>query len=176
MDKENYKACPYCAEQVKSTASVCPHCRQWLSICSLRNHAVFIGAIYLWALFLTIGIVVYIHRSIDRGTDFSPYRNQISVLESHMSFETNEDHIPLVYVIAVVTNQTDLAWDNVGFEARFFDKTGTLIGVGEGICYWTLYPKSDTAVLIRAHTLHPFADYASYKINVGSAKDAHSRF
>ena len=93
-----------------------------------------------------------------------------------MSFGTNEEHAPFVSVVAIVTNQTNLAWKEIPLEARFFDRTGTLIDVARGYYGWALYPKSDAAIRIQTDALRPFADYDSYKIYVGYAHDAHARF
>ena len=113
----------------------------------------------------------------DPGIDFFPYHDQVSVVESHFLSWTNTfSKLPAISVVAVVTNQSDKAWTGVQLEARYFDKTGKLIDVGRGQYNWTLYPKSDGAVWINSGALCPLADYASYKIYVGGARDAHSRF
>ena len=176
MAEENIKTCRYCGEKVKPAAKVCPHCRQWLSVFSFRNLSFLIVVTWFWIFFLLISLVVHLHATFGPGIDFSPYRNQVSVVESGMYFRTNATHAPLVSVIAVVTNRTDIAWDGIHFEARFFDKTGTLIDVGRGDYYDTLYPKTDGAIRIDASMLHPVTSYDSYKIYIGSAHDVSSRF
>lgn len=175
MNDGNFKICPYCAEQVKAAAKVCPRCRQWLSIFSLRNPGLGVGAFCLLGLFLTIFLVVSIHHVINRGIDFLPYRGQISVVESRMFFATNQN-TPYVYIVGIATNQSSLAWNGVEFEARFFNKAGTLIDVGSGYNISTIYPQKDSAFRIRSAASLPFTEYDSYTIYVGYAHDPLSRF
>jgi hypothetical protein len=176
MDQEDLKTCRYCREQIKVAAKVCPHCRQWLSPFSLRNTSVFVALAFLWSFVNMFVLVALFNRMFNPGTDFAPYRNQICVIDSHMTLETNQGDGPFVYIVAVATNQTDMEWKEIEFDARFYNKEGELIDVGEGEFYDTLYPKMDAAFRIRAKALHPLPDYDSYKIYVGSARDAHARF
>jgi hypothetical protein len=175
MDGDKLKTCRYCTQQIKVPAKVCPYCRQWVSLFSFRNLSVLAAITYLWMFVLMLTLVVLVARLTNSGIDFAPYRSQISVVDSHMYFETNRNLVG-VYVITVITNQTDKEWKEIHFDARFFDKTGTLIDVGRGGYYDFLYPKTDGAFRIDANMLCPATNYASYKIYIGSARDAHARF
>lgn len=178
MKDENFKTCRYCAETISTKAKVCPHCRQWLTRLSLRNPTMLLGTICMLIALGMLSFDIDMHESfLGPGADFSPYKNQISITESHMIFGTNYyEKAPEVSVIAIVTNQTDLAWKEIPFDVRFFDKAGTLVDIGRGQYFDTLYPKSDGAVKIDAASHRPFADYNSYRIYIGSAHDPHSRF
>src|SRR5271155_365334 len=48
-----------------------------------------------------------------------------------IAYGTNNSQ-PHGYVVAVISNQTDVAWSRVEFDARFFNKAGALIDVGRG--------------------------------------------
>jgi hypothetical protein len=176
MNQENAKTCRYCGEQVKAIAKVCPRCRQWLSPFSFRNPGILIGLTCIWCFLLLVFFVIGLHKMINPGMDFAPYRNQISVVESHMFFGTNMQAAPFTSVVTLITNQSDKEWKGIELEARFFDKTGALIDVGRGEYYETLYPKTDGAIRINASMLRAVTNYDSYKIYVGGARDVHSRF
>ena len=175
MNREATKECPYCAEQIRIAAKICPRCRQWQRAFSLRNPASLIIALSLWGLILIAGLVISFRQVFHSGLDFSPYRNNISVVESQMNFG-NEDKEPLVYVVTVITNNSDLAWKDVELDARFFNKAGTLIDAQPWREYLTILPHEDTAFRIRMKPSHELADYQSYKVFVRSARDVHSRF
>lgn len=138
---------------------------------------ILIGTTLLFYSFVVACLFAGMRKMFDPGIDFLPYHSRISVVESRFIFGTNAvSKLPFVGVVAVVTNQSDKPWTDVQLEARYFDKTGKLIDVGHVQYPWTLYPKSDGAVRVSSGALYPFADYASYKIYVGGARDAHSRF
>lgn len=177
MNDQNLKTCRYCSEKIAADAKVCPRCGQWLSIFSLKNPAVLVAALSVWTILTVTAFDIVIRKHFSPGTDFSPYRSQICVTESHMAFHTNYfEKETAVSVIAILTNQTDLAWKDIPLEVRFFDKAGNLVDVGRSYGPRTLYPKSDAAVRIETDALHPLTDYDSYKIYIESAEDARSPF
>ena len=87
-----------------------------------------------------------------------------------------EDNKPIVYVVTVITNKSDLAWKEVELDVRFFDKTGMLIDAQEWRDYSTVWPHGDSAFRIPVKPSHALADYDSFKISIGSARDVHVRF
>ena len=174
MTEEVTKVCPYCAEQIKSAAKICPRCRQWLSVLSLRNPAALMMVFYFCLLLFTVGLLCFIQRLFNPGADFSPYRNDISIVESRMNLSTTGKD-PMVYLIVLVTNKTDLAWKGLQFDARFFDKSGMLIDVSDYQVYSVIPPHTESALRIRSNPSHPLSDYESYKIFIRSARDASSR-
>lgn len=176
MSDQNLKTCRYCLEKIAAGARVCPRCGQWLSIRSLKNPVVMAALICLWAALSITALELVMRKNFNPGIDFSPYRNQVFVTESQMRLGTNYENEGSISIVAMITNQTDLAWKQVPLEVRFFDKAGALIDVGQGDYLNTLYPESEAAIRIDTDALRPLADYASYKIYVGSAHDAHSRF
>ena len=167
------KLCPYCTESVQTKAKVCPHCRQWLSIISLRNPAVFILIFTVSAIVFLVSLVKDFRERINAGVDFSLYRNRISVTESHMTFNSDEK-APLIYVVIVLTNKSDLAWKDVDMDLRFYDKSGSLIDAMQGWSSGVIYPSGDFAFRVKETPNHPFSDYDSYKIFIRSARDARS--
>jgi hypothetical protein len=142
---------------------------------SLRNPAAFTVVFYLCLLIFTVGLLCFIQRLFNPGTDFSPYRDDISIVESRMNFSTvGKD--PMVYLVVLMTNKTDMAWKGIQFDARFFDKSGALIDTCDyPVSYLVIPPHTESAVRIRNNPSHPLADYESYKVFIRSARDARSR-
>lgn len=173
MSEEISRNCPYCAEQIKITAKICPWCRQWLRLFSLRNPAVFAAVFYLCLLFFVVVFLIFFKRLLNPGMDFSPYRNGISVVESRMNLE-DAGKDSSVHVVAVITNQTDIAWKHVQLDVRFFDKTGTLIDARVYSDGATILPHGESALRINTKPCHALSDYKSYQLFIRSARDAHS--
>lgn len=179
MNNETNKICPYCAEQIKASAKVCPRCQQWLTGCSLRNPTVFIGSVCLCGLISVFVAHLLFERLLQPlrqpGTDFSAYRDSISVIESRMNLEKGEKE-SWVNVVAVITNKSELAWKEVEMDTRFFNKAGTMIDAQTGPQRGTILPHSELAFRIILRPSLELAEYDSYKIYVRSAKDARTRF
>ena len=175
MSKDASKICPYCAEQISAAAKVCPRCRQWLSVFSLRNPAASAAVICLGVLVCVVGFLMFMQRLFYEGVDFSPYRNDISIVESHMSLKATSNE-KSVHLVVVITNQTDIAWKQIQMDVRFFNKAGKLIDAPQGFEYNPVLPHTESAFRMDFGPNEPLSDYDSYKIEVKYARDAHSRF
>jgi hypothetical protein len=173
MSEENSKVCPYCAEQIKVTAKICPWCRQWLSMYSLRNPAVSAMVFFLCLLIFIVSFLAFFQRLLKPGVDFSPYRDSISVVESRMNLQ-DDDKKPMVNVVVIVTNKSEVAWKNIQTDVRFYDKSGTLIDAGADWGGGVISPHGELAFRIRTQPGRSLSEYDSYKIYVRAARDARS--
>jgi hypothetical protein len=179
-ENEQTRICPFCAETIKVAAKVCPHCRFWQprSKWSLRNPqflqsvaSVICAAALFGAIF---GLAYFLQHLIGPKRDFAPYQSQITVVSSEVSFRMSESNLT-VFVVGVVTNQSDFAWKNVGLEARLFDKDGKLIDVIQasdssynGV---VVLPHAEAGFKIRSRAAKNESEYATHKVFVGTAKD-----
>ena len=171
MSDEISMVCPYCAEPVKTAAKICPWCRQWLSLFSLRNPAVFVMIFYFCMVVVAFGFFIFLQRMFDPGINFSPYRDSISIVESRMNLE-DAGKDSSVHVVAVITNQTDIAWKQVQLDVRFFNKAGALIDARVYHDVAIVVPHGESAFRINTKPSYPLSDYDSYKLYIRSARDA----
>lgn len=121
--------------------------------------------------------MVAFDRITNLGIDFSPYRNQISVVQSQMvKEEKDSDGRPEIILVGTITNETDIDWKNIEFDTRFYDKKDDMI---DSRCVrnynFTILSHRDLGFKIGVTTVHPQADYESYRIFIGSAWDDRSR-
>ena len=133
--------------------------------------AVFAGSICV----ITVGFMLALNRISSPGADFSPYRSSISVMESTMDkTKTSEDGTPRIVVVGLITNKSDIAWKNIEFDLRFFDRSGNLIDTESADEYYPILSHRDSGFRAWLEPVHPLSDYDSYKIYIGSARDARS--
>ena len=177
-ENEQTKVCPLCAETIKAAAKVCPHCRHWQTKPLLTNLQVMqsIASVMLGVGIIAaiIGLVIFLQHLIGPKRDFTPYRNQIAVVSSEESFKMFGSNLT-VFVVGVITNQSDFAWKNVGLEARLFDKDGKLIDViqasDSSYSGVVVLPHAEAGFKIQSKATKNESDYVTNKVIVGTAKD-----
>jgi len=130
---------------------------------------------YFCLVIVAVGFFIFLQRLMAPGIDFSPYRDDISVVESRMNFQTN-DAGPWVNVVVVLTNKSNIAWKDMQMDLRFYNTSGTLIDATEHWGRGVIYPKGEMALRIKDQPSHGLAEYDSYKIFVRSARDARAHF
>ena len=167
--------CPYCTEQINIAAKVCPRCRQWLTALSLRNPAMAAILMCLSMFILIVGLIVSVARLVNPGVGFSDYRDTVSVVESRMSLGKTDEGIPTVNIIAIITNKSDVAWKDLQFDSRFYNKAATLIDARPYSVSSTILPHSDLAVRIVTKPLKDLSEYETQKVYIRNARDARSR-
>jgi hypothetical protein len=171
------KICPLCAETIKATAKVCPHCRHFQKIWSFSNPNI-VGLFYV-ILFATLftGVGLFMENLFRPKHDFSPSRDRIGVQKSQMSFRGGETNNLIVTAVGVITNGGDASWKDVGLEVQFYDSFGNLIDVishtGE-YSRWAILKHAEAAFKLEGKAARKEADYATHKIYVRWAKTADS--
>src|ERR1019366_1795467 len=130
MNAENSGICPFCAESINPVAKLCPRCRQWLTIRSLRNPAVFIwlhgGLLAAVWIVMGIGILSAINRLGNPKPYYSAFPQALRVVESRMNWAATKDGLR-IYLTGILTNQSAVAWNGVEFECRFYDAKGVMV-------------------------------------------------
>jgi hypothetical protein len=177
-ENEQTKVCPLCAETIKAAARVCPHCRYWQKQWSFRSPAVsviFFVAVCFVVLFY---LDAFYGQLFGQKRDFTPYQNQITIVNSETSFRIANSNL-MVSVIGVVTNQTAFGWKNIGMEAQFLDGNGKMIDVivADG-GYWgfTVLPHSEASFKIEGRAIREEQEYKSTKDFVRTGKDIATLF
>ena len=108
----------------------------------------------LCGLICLIGFLVFFQRLLDPGMDFTRYRDGISVVESRMNLQAN-DKQPMVNVVVLLTNRTEVAWKNVQMDLRFYDRTGAFIDADVGWGRGIIVPHGELAFRIKTQPSHP---------------------
>ena len=109
--------------------------------------------------------------------DPQTFKGQVKVASSKMLFGRSDKDGPVVCVIGILKNDSDVGWKEAQLEAQFYDRTGQLIDVGTDQWQRVIFqvpPHGECAFKIRLPADHPTDSYASYKLFVRSAVDARS--
>lgn len=109
-------------------------------------------------------------------SEFSEYNHSLTVSESKMHFSEEDPHAH-ISVIGNLTNSSEITWEDIHFEAQFFDSAGELIDVITG---------TDYALVIQANGQSPFrvrdrADkpkelYDHFEIQIKKARESNKWF
>jgi hypothetical protein len=106
---------------------------------------------------------------------YSEFPNSINILASHMNFVQTENG-SRIYLTGLLTNSSPVAWKSIEFDCRFFDAHGVMLDAGTGGSYATVQSFDEAAFRVAIIPLAPTNEYASFKIRVGSARNAKSWF
>jgi hypothetical protein len=164
------KPCRMCLEPVRKGAWACPHCGWWQWT---YRRLIPLGVIIICVLLLLLLLETRANEAIVSRAESVPYRDQIQVTGSTMLFGHSKDG-PTVLVVGMLGNTSDVAWHNIGMEARFYGPDGRLIDVSVEHSYLTyLLPHGQIAFKLRAVADLPPEQYASYQVAVRSAESAY---
>lgn len=168
------KTCPQCAETIPTAARVCPRCRQWLSLRSLRNPMVAMLCIGLPSalamVLLLTGVLSRFARMMGPPPYYADHLDALAILESRKNWvETSNG--PRLYLTGILTNRSEIAWQGVEFECRLFDTHGAMIDAASARGMLTIDPHSDSAFRATVAPGRAAGDYASYQIRVSTARN-----
>ena len=175
MNAESTRICPFCAEPIKTAAKLCPHCRQWLTMRSMRNPVVsaWVVGVPMIAIFIVVGTASL--NALDRMLNPKPYYTAfpqaLRVLESRMNWAQTKDGLR-IYLTGILTNQCPVAWTEVELECRFYDRNGVMVDAAHARPFFTIQPNDDTAFRAVVTPARETNDYHSFKLSVTTARNA----
>ncbi len=168
------KPCPYCAEETKPGAKICPHCRNWLSLFSLRNPSVTIASFGILSLVFIASFSFWVMQFMNAGRSYAPHIGCVSVVETHMNCQPDEVG-QANYVVVVLTNKCELDWKDPQLDLRFYNQAGTLIDAGSYTGRGVIHANGELAVRYKLRPSHPVSEYDSCKVFVRWAYDPVAR-
>jgi len=172
-NEQQTKTCSECCEPMNARAHVCPHCGrlQW------RNAwpRMMIGFVPVLA--ICVAAMVWSQRIAHRfesGANpqgLETYAGQIKVTDSRMEFGQSPEG-PVVLVVGMMKNDSDIPWEDVAVVAQFYDPQGRRIDVSYDRQYLAcILPHGEMAFKLRAHADLPRESYARYEVSVPFAED-----
>ncbi len=179
LDTAASRACPYCAESIKHEAKVCPRCRQWLTLRSIRNPAIaaWVYGFPHLAMFALMGMLILtgLDRIQNPKPDYTAFVNSLRVLESRMNWAQTSSGTR-IYITGILTNQSEFAWRDIELECRFLDANGQLVDAAHPHAGLTIQPHDDAAFRAVVTPSHATNDYASFRVSVSTARNTKGLF
>jgi hypothetical protein len=177
MNAESSRLCPFCAEAIKPAAKLCPRCRQWLTLRSLRNPTISIwllGAPMI-AIFIVMGqgLLNSMDRIINPKPYYADFPQTLRVVESRMNW-AHTSYGLRIYLTGILTNPGPIAWRDIEFDCRFYDAKGGMVDAANAHARLTIQPNDDAAFRTVVTPGCETNDYDSYKLSITTARNARS--
>jgi hypothetical protein len=127
MAEPESKVCPLCAETIKATAKICPHCQSKLAHGARWRQELtgFVAAILVLAGFVA-AIAWSVPDDSAAGRSFAGHSGDLQVINLTLKPRKTA---PIVDVSGVVTNRGDYPWRVRELELRFAGPSGNLVEV-----------------------------------------------
>jgi len=178
MEENNTKTCKMCYKEIPNRAKKCPYCHHWQSKFSM---IAWNPALPVVIFLLPFAFFMYmVANMFDKGKDFTPYRNQITISNSELKFgekKCDGTTAETVAVIGTISNKSSVPWKDVQMEVRFYDSNGRMVDSKQQKGYSTEVPADGNAAFkISTVREFPKEQYAKYDVSIISASDARSRW
>ena len=179
MNAESSRTCPFCAEPIKPAAKVCPWCRQWLTLRSIRNPTISVllhgvPMIAIWIVVSLAGLNAF-ERIQNPKPNYTDFPHALHVTESRMNWAATKNGL-VIYMTGILTNQSPVSWKDVEFECRFYDANGVMVDAAHPHSFLTMQPNDDTAFRAAVTPVCATNDYNSFKLSVNTARNARAWF
>ncbi len=174
MEENSTKLCKMCCKEIPDKARKCPYCHYWQNKFSIY---VWGPALPIIIFLLPFAFIMYmLENTFDKGEDFTPYRNQITVTNSELEFGEKKSG-ETVAVIGTMSNKSPVPWKDVQIEVRFYDSNGKMIDSEQQKDY-PFEISADGNAAFKVSTLREFPkeQYVKYGVSIISARDARSRW
>jgi hypothetical protein len=181
MEENNTKICKMCYKEIPSKARKCPYCQHWQSKFSMIawNPALPV-VIFLLPFAFFMYMIGGMLNMFDRGEDFTPYRDKITITGSELKFgekKVCETVAETVAIVGTMSNSSSIPWKDVQIEVRFYDSDGKMIDSEQQKDYPLEVPADGNAAF-KVSTLREFPkeQYVTYQVSIISARDARTRW
>ena len=166
-EMDSTRICPQCAETIKVAAKVCPYCGKakirWYLLDAKEWQALF-------SIIFLIGLFFLAVKLLSAGRSFVASRDKVTVLSSAVAMQADSWSTNLV-ITGLMTNASDYAWADVGFDVRFLDASGKLVEAVSGTDSFTVLQHSDHGFCLHLYPLTRMPEYATCMVLARSARD-----
>lgn len=175
MEQLTSKTCKMCYKEIDSRAKKCPYCQHWQNKMSMIVLHPVVAVIPVVIILAMLGFSY--ETMFSRGEDFTVYRDQIEIIETKLKFGENRCGGSTVAVMGIMVNNSDVPWEDVHLEVRFYDGEKKLIDTDQEEKYSFVVPANDSSTFkVSKPREFPEEQYNSVQVRVLSAKDERAMF
>jgi hypothetical protein len=158
--------------EIPIKAKKCPYCQRGQNVFSMIFWYPILSIIGFFIPFIIIGCIFA--NMFNKGKDFTPYRNQITINSSELRFGEKQSG-ETVAVVGTMSNSSPIPWKEIQFEVRFYDSNGKIIDAMQQKGYSDEIPANgSSAFKVSMLREFPKEQYTKYDVVIISARDAHS--
>lgn len=172
MEQSETKSCPMCCMNIPAAAKKCPYCRHPQGkLNSIILHPA-IGMLFVIIPMIVICSLIGLRFEgmFSDGEKYSDHPNALTVVDSKMSFGEkwcDDQARETVVVLGTIENSSDIVWDDINLEVKFFDANDELIDAVQQQMYYSVVPSRDQATFkINADKQFPKEKYVSHSVRV----------
>ena len=143
MEPSTSKICKMCRKEIDINAKKCPYCQHLQTKMSMIAFHPVVPFIPLIIIFIMIAY--FFNTFYSKGENFTPYRDQIEIIETKLKFGEKKCGCPTVVVMGTMINNSDVPWKGVQLEVRFFDSEKELIDTDQEKKYFFVVPANDSS-------------------------------
>lgn len=170
MDNKHMKTCSTCYMDIDSRAKKCPYCHHWQGA---FNRIIYHPSFPIFPIVLLIILITIIFTLKDKPApekNFDFYRSKIQITNSKMDLSENKRY-EYVNIIGMINIDTDVSWEGVHFEAKFYDKNKNLIDTSQEDKFNFVLPAHEKIPFkVSFIRQRPKEDYSTYEVRIISAK------
>mgnify|MGYP001022621206 CR=1 FL=1 len=179
MNSETKRTCRFCSEAIPLAAKVCPRCRQWLTLRSLRNPGVWtlVFGTVLMGFFASLAskTMAHLESIINPRPLYSEMPDALRVLSAQMVWVEGTNG-GTIFVVGILTNQSSVTWKSPELQCRFFNAGGGMIDAAYPSSRLTILPGGDAAFRGTVVPACAKSEYHTLTVKVSSASNARSAF
>lgn len=163
--------CPYCRQPLDPGARKCPHCHQWQGGSMWVPYIPSFVFLVVFVTFMSLTIHGLYQDDLDEAS-FEQYRDGVVLLDTKTHYRKEEGRCPLITTLGHIENRTDIPWDDLEIEVRYFDATGDLVDTGSETLYITVPADDNATFKVSSCASREEAAYATHTARIRMASDA----